>query len=62
MGYTPEMRELIKRVEATRPARVEKARRGDHFPALTLEERAVVLEKFHPDYQKEGRSKRTRWI
>ncbi len=55
MGYTPEMRELIKRVEATRPARVEKARRGDHFPALTLEERAVVLEKFHPDYQKEGR-------
>ncbi len=55
MGYTPEMRELIKRVEATRPARVEKARRGEHFPALTLEERAVVLEKFHPDYQKEGR-------
>ena len=55
MGYTPQMQELIKRVEATRPARVEKARRGDHFPALTLEERAVVLEKFHPDYQKDGR-------
>ncbi|NLI82137.1 MAG: FAD-binding protein [Deltaproteobacteria bacterium] len=55
MGYTPEMKELIKRVEATRPERVEKARRGEHFPALTLEERAVVLEKFHPDYQKEGR-------
>lgn len=55
MGYTPEMKELIKRVEATRPARMEKARRGENFPALSLEERAVVLEKFHPDYQKEGR-------
>ncbi|MFP5212480.1 MAG: FAD-binding protein, partial [Acidobacteriota bacterium] len=55
MGYTPEMKELIKRVEATRPARVEKARRGENFPALTLEERAVVLNKFHPDYQEEGR-------
>lgn len=55
MGYTPEMQELIKRVEATRPARVERARRGENFPALSLEERAVVLEKFHPDYQKDGR-------
>lgn len=55
MGYTPEMKELIKRVEATRPARVAMARRGENYPALTLEERAVVLEKFHPDYQKEGR-------
>ncbi len=55
MGYTPEMQELIKRVEATRPARVEMARRGENYPALSLEERAVVLEKYHPDYQKEGR-------
>ena len=55
MGYTPELKELIKRVEATRPKRLEMARRGENFPALTLEERAVVLEKFHPDYQKEGR-------
>ncbi len=55
MGYTPEMKELIKRVEATRPARVEKARRGEHYPALSLEEREVVLGKYHPDYQKEGR-------
>ncbi|MCU0589532.1 MAG: FAD-binding protein [Syntrophobacteraceae bacterium] len=55
MSYTPEMRELIKRVEATRPERVAMARRGEHFPALTLEERAVVLDKFHPDYQKDGR-------
>ncbi len=55
MSYTPEMRELIKRVEATRPERVAMARRGEHFPALSLEERAVVLDKFHPDYQKDGR-------
>jgi hypothetical protein len=37
MGYTEEMKELIKRVEATRPARVEKSRQGEHFPALSLE-------------------------
>ncbi|MHC1742626.1 MAG: FAD-binding protein [Syntrophobacteraceae bacterium] len=55
MSYTPEMRELIKRVEATRPERVAMAKRGENFPALSLEERAVVLDKFHPDYQKEGR-------
>ena len=55
MGYTPEMLELIKRVEATRPARVERARRGENFPALSLEERAVVLGQFHPDYQEAGR-------
>jgi len=55
MGYIPEMKELIKRVEATRPERVAMARRGENFPALSLEERAVVLEKFHPDYQKDGR-------
>lgn len=55
MGYTPEMKELIKRVEATRPERVAKARRGENFPALSLEQRAEVLGKFHPDYQQEGR-------
>ncbi len=55
MGYTPELKELIKRVEATRPARMEMARKGENYPALSLEERGVVLEKYHPDYQKEGR-------
>ena len=54
MGYTPEMKELIKKVEATRPERVARSKRGENFPALSLEERAVVLGKFHPDYQ-EGR-------
>ncbi|MDY6972270.1 MAG: FAD-binding protein [Thermodesulfobacteriota bacterium] len=55
MGYTSEMKELIKRIEATRPGRVKMARNGEHYPALNLEERDEVLEKYHPDYQKEGR-------
>ncbi len=55
MPYTPELKELIKRVEATRPARVEMARRNEHYPALSMEEREKVLSKYHPDYQKEGR-------
>lgn len=55
MGYTPEMKELIKKVEATRPARLEKARREEHYPALTMAEREEVLSKFHPDYQTDGK-------
>ena len=49
------MQELIKKVEATRPARVEKAKRGEHFPALTMEERQEWLKKYHPDYKNDGR-------
>ncbi|WDP92337.1 MAG: FAD-binding protein [Desulfobacter sp.] len=55
MAYTPEMKELIKRVEATRPARLEKARREEHYPALTMAQREEVLSKFHPDYQEDGK-------
>jgi succinate dehydrogenase / fumarate reductase flavoprotein subunit/L-aspartate oxidase len=55
MSYTPEMNELIKAVEKTRPARVEMARKNEHFPALSMEERQEVLNAFHPDYQSEGR-------
>ena len=55
MGYTPEMKELIKKVESSRAARVDKARNGEMFPALTLEQREEVLNKFHPDYKSEGR-------
>ncbi len=54
-GYTREFKELIKRVEATRPARVEKARRGEHFPALTMSQRKEWLSAYHPDYKSEGR-------
>ncbi|MBI5453404.1 MAG: succinate dehydrogenase/fumarate reductase flavoprotein subunit, partial [Deltaproteobacteria bacterium] len=49
--------ELIKKVEATRPARVEKARKGEHFPALTMEQRQQWLKKYHPDYKSDGRRK-----
>src|SRR3990172_12223868 len=56
-GYTPELKELIKKVEATRGKRVEKAKRGEHFPALTMDERERWLNKYHPDYKSEGRRK-----
>ena len=54
-GYTPEMLELIKRVEASRPQRLAQARAGNDFPAMTLEQRKEVLDQFHPDYTTEGR-------
>ena len=49
MTYTPEMLENIKVVEATRQMRLNQV-----FPSMTLEERDVVLNKFHPDYIKSG--------
>ena len=49
MTYTPEMLEMIKAVEATRPQRLNQA-----FPAMSLEERDKVLDAFHPDYITEG--------
>jgi succinate dehydrogenase/fumarate reductase flavoprotein subunit len=51
MPYTSELKELIKRVEATRPARVEKKKRGEEFPLLSLKERQERLEKYHPDFK-----------
>ena len=52
MAYTAEMKELIKRVEATRPERVAMARRNENYPALSMAERAEVLAiptlTFHP--------------
>jgi len=55
MAYTPELKELIKKVEATRPARVERARNGENYPALNLKEREEVLSAYHPDYQEDGK-------
>jgi succinate dehydrogenase / fumarate reductase flavoprotein subunit/L-aspartate oxidase len=54
-GYNKELRESIKKVEVTRAARVEKAIKGDHFPALTMDERAEWLDRYHPDYKTDGR-------
>jgi len=49
------MKELIKKVEATRPQRIELSRKNEFFPDLSLEEREKVLKKFHPDYMEGGR-------
>jgi succinate dehydrogenase/fumarate reductase flavoprotein subunit len=51
MPYTRELKELIKKVEATRPARVEKKKRGEEFHLLSLKERQERLEKYHPDFK-----------
>jgi succinate dehydrogenase/fumarate reductase flavoprotein subunit len=50
MAYTEDLRRLIKRVEATRATRIEKKKRGDEFPLLTLKEREERLRKYHPDF------------
>ncbi|NTV80303.1 MAG: succinate dehydrogenase/fumarate reductase flavoprotein subunit, partial [Candidatus Aminicenantes bacterium] len=55
MPYTPELQELIKTVEKTRPARVEKKRAGQEFPAMSLQEREAIL-KYHPDFKEDGRT------
>lgn len=48
-GYTPEMRESIKKVEATRQRRLT-----EKYPMMTKEEKDDVLRRFHPDYKKEN--------
>ena len=54
MPYTPELKELIKIVEKTRPERVAKKRAGEEIPFLSLDERKKRLD-FHPDFKEEGR-------
>ncbi len=51
MGYTPDLLELIKQVEKTRQIRVARKKAGEEFPALTLDQRKIRLEKYHPDYR-----------
>jgi len=55
MPYPDSLKELIKRVEATRPERIEKKKAGEEFPALSLDDRHKVLHAFHPDVKTEGR-------
>ncbi|MBN2029483.1 FAD-binding protein [bacterium] len=55
MPYTSELKKLIKIVEKTRPERVERKKRGEEFPAMSLSEREKIL-KYHPDFKEEGRS------
>jgi succinate dehydrogenase/fumarate reductase flavoprotein subunit len=51
MPYTPELQELIKRIEATRPERVQRKKEGYEFPEMTLEERTALLKAHHPDHK-----------
>ena len=46
MSYTSQMRELIKKVEATRTERVNKG----HFQRMSMDERDAVLKNYHPDF------------
>ncbi len=54
MPYPTEFRSLIKKVEATRPARIAAKKAGKEFQALSLDGRKKMLEN-HPDYKKESR-------
>jgi len=50
MPYPEELKQLIKRVEATRVDRVERKRRGEEYPMLSLDAREERLKKYHPDF------------
>ncbi|UCE07662.1 MAG: FAD-binding protein, partial [bacterium] len=50
MPYTPELKNYIKVVEKTRPARVVRKKRGDEFPAIPVDQRQDILQKYHPDF------------
>lgn len=50
MSYPERMKEYIKIVEKSRSARLERKKAGQEVPAMSLDERAAILEKYHPDY------------
>lgn len=54
MPYPEKLKELIKVVEKTRAERVERKKRDEEVPFLSLEGREEML-KNHPDYKAEGR-------
>ena len=54
LGYPDFFEPFIKKVEATRSARVEKRKVGEEFPLMSLEGREEIL-KYHPDYKAEGK-------
>jgi succinate dehydrogenase / fumarate reductase flavoprotein subunit len=47
--YPREFEESLRKVSATRKERLTQT-----FPRLSMEERAMLLEKYHPDYKKES--------
>ena len=48
--FTPEMLDSIKKVEATREARLAKVLAGENPRRMTAEEKEQVLAAFHPDH------------
>lgn len=48
--YTPELKELIKLVEKSRPERVARKQNNQEFPAIPVAERENILKKYHPDF------------
>jgi len=54
MPYPEKLKTLIKKVEATRVERVERKKKDEEVPFLSLDERKVMLEN-HPDFKQEGR-------
>ncbi|RKZ31492.1 succinate dehydrogenase/fumarate reductase flavoprotein subunit [bacterium] len=54
--YPEYMQESIKKVEASRQKRLELAKKSrEVVKPMTEEERAKILNRFHPDYQKDAR-------
>jgi len=54
MPYPQELKELIKVVESTRVERVERKKKNEEVPFLSLDERKEMLNN-HPDFKEEGR-------
>ncbi len=54
MPYPEELKRLMKKVEETRPERVERKKRNEEVPFLSLDERKEMLQ-YHPDVKEEGR-------
>ena len=56
MGYPEYMNESLKKVEATRQKRLEKAKKSlEIVPPMDLDEREQLLNEFHPDYKDAAR-------
>ena len=54
MPYPEELKQLIKTVESTRAERVERKKKNEEVPFLSLDERTEMLQ-YHPDVKEEGR-------
>ncbi len=54
MPYPESLKQLIKAVEKTRSERVERKKRDEEVPFLSLDERKEMLDN-HPDFKEEGR-------